>query len=139
MAQPAFRTQPARGVVLAVLNCSVGSADLWQEGFALGGDLQTFGQQHFVMCSGQLLPSAGFELALNSRPKSVAPKLKANNTTVATAILNIRCITDMLRLEAQRSKAILAPHGWVRGDSRESGNPGLVVTDSSFCRNNAQV
>ena len=93
---------------MAVLNCSVGSADLWQEGFALGGDLQTFGQQHFVMCSGQLLPSAGFELALNSRPKPVAPKLKANNTTVATTILN-RCITDMLRLEGQRSKAILAP------------------------------
>ena len=75
---------------MAVLNGSVGSADLWQEGFVLGGDLQTFGQQHFVMCSGQLLPSAGFELACNSRPKSVAPKLKVTNTTAAAMILKIR-------------------------------------------------
>ena len=93
---------------MVVLNCSVGSTDLWQEGFVLGGDLQTFGQQHFVMCSGQR-SSAGFEPALNRTPESVAPKLKATNTTVATTILKIPCITDMLRLETQRSKTILAP------------------------------
>ena len=94
---------------MAVLNCSVGAADLWQEGFVLGGDLQTFGQQHFTVCSGQLpLSSAGFELALSRRPESVAPKLKATNTTAATTILKIRCIADMLKPEAQRSKTILA-------------------------------
>ena len=93
---------------MAVLNCSVGSADLWQEGFVLGGVLQTFGQQHFSMCSGQLpLASAGFELALSRRPQSVAPKLKATNTTAATKILKIRCIADMLKPEARRSKTFL--------------------------------
>jgi len=76
-----------------MLNCSAGSADLWQEGFVLGGDLQTFGQQHFTMCSGQLLlPAAGFELALSSRPESVAPRLNATNTTAATTILTFRCM-----------------------------------------------
>ena len=89
-----------------VLNRSVCSTDLWQEGFVLGGDLQTLGQQHFAMCSGQLSPS-GFELALNRRPELVAPRLKATNTTVATTILKVRHITDMLRLEAQRSKTFL--------------------------------
>ena len=91
---------------MVALNRSVSSTDLWQEGFVLGGDLQTLGQQHFDMCSGQLSPS-GFELALNRRPESVAPRLKATNTTVATTILKVGRITNMLRPEAQRSKTFL--------------------------------
>ena len=93
----------------------MGSAALWQEGFVLGGDLQTFGQQHFTMCSGQLpLSSDGLKLALSRRPESVAPELKATNTTTATTILKIRCIADMLKPEAQRSKTFLLSLAKVR-------------------------
>jgi hypothetical protein len=88
---------------------------LWHEGFVLGGDLQTFGQQHFSMWSGQLLlSSAGFKLALSRSPESVAPELKATNTTAATTILKIRCILHMLKPEAQRNKDILAQFGQLR-------------------------
>lgn len=91
-----------------MLNSSVGSADLWQEGFALGGVLQTFGQQHFAVCSGQLWPSAvAFQPALSRRTESVAPKLNATNTSAVTTVLRNRCMTRMLRPEAQRSKTIL--------------------------------
>jgi len=106
--QPAFTTQAAPEAVLAVLNCSVGSADLWQEGSALGGVLQTFGQQHFTVCSGQLPSSAvAFQLALSGRPESVVLKLNATNTNAVTTILKIRCMTRMLKPEAKRSKTIL--------------------------------
>ena len=108
LSQPAFRTQPGPGTVLAVLNCSVGSADLWQEGFALVGVLQTFGQQHFAVCSGQLWPSAvAFQPALSRSTESVAPKLNATNTSTVTTVLRNRCMPRMLKPEAQRSKTIL--------------------------------
>lgn len=93
---------------MAALNCSGGSADLWQEGLDLGGVLQTLGQQHFTVCSGQLSSSAvAFQLALSRRPESVALKLKATNTTAVTTVLKIRCMTRMLKPEAETSKTIL--------------------------------
>ena len=93
---------------MAMLNSSVGSADLWQEGSAFGGVLQAFGQQHFAVCSGQLLPSAvAFKLALSNRLKSVVLKPNATNTTAATTILRIPCMIHMLDPEAERSKTIL--------------------------------
>ena len=110
MPQPAFRTHSAVGVAfVAALACSVGCADLWQEGSTLGGVLQTFGQQHFVLCSGQLASfAAAFQLALSKRPESVAVELNATNTNIAAMILKLRCIARMLRPEAERSKAFLA-------------------------------
>jgi hypothetical protein len=82
----------------AVFNFSADSAGLWQEGFALGGVLQTFGQQHFIVCIGQLLiPSVAFELALSRRPALVALELKATNTNTATMTLKIRRIVCMLK------------------------------------------
>jgi len=100
---------------MAVLNSSVGSADLWQEGFALGGVLQTFGQQHFVLCSGQLACSAlAFKLAPRRKLKSVVLRLNATNTSAATTLLKIPCMVCMLKPEAKRRKMILAQSGWRR-------------------------
>jgi hypothetical protein len=107
--QPAFRTQTAVGiVVLAALDCSADRAGLWQEGSALGGVLQTLGQQHFSLCRGQRASSAvAFQPALSRSPESVALKLNATNTHKAATILKIRCITCMLKPEAKWSKSIL--------------------------------
>ena len=96
-----------------MLNCSAGSADLWQESFALGSFSQTLGQQHLMECSGQLPPFAfAFQLALSRGAESVALKLKATSTYAATAILKVRCMTRMLEPEAKRSKPIFGPTGW---------------------------
>ena len=109
MPQPAFRTHSVLGVgFVAALDCSTGCADLWQEGSVLGGALQTFGQQHFVLCSGQLASSAvAFRLALSRRPESVAVELNATNTNTPAMSLKRRCITRMLSPETDRSKAFL--------------------------------
>ena len=109
MPQPAFRTHSVLGVgFVAALDCSIGCADLWQEGSVLGGALQTFGQQHFVLCSGQLASfAAAFQLAPSRRPESVAVELNATNTNTAAMILTRRCITRMLSPETDGSKAFL--------------------------------
>ena len=131
LSQPAFRTQPGAGAVLARLNSSVGSADLWQEGFTLGGVLQTFGQQHFVLCRGQLVPSAvAFKLAPSRKLKSVVLRLNASNATAATTVLKIPCMIYMLKPEAQRSKTILIRHGppLVRPEPVSSGSLGTRLS-----------
>jgi hypothetical protein len=70
--------------------------------------LQTFGQQHFVLCRGQLASfAATFQLALSKRPESVAVELNATNTNSAAMILRRRCIARMLSPEAEGSKAFL--------------------------------
>jgi len=74
----------------------------------LGGALQTFGQQHFVLCSGQLASfAAAFQLALSRRPESVAVELNATNTNTAAMSLKRRCIARMLSPETDGSKAFL--------------------------------
>ena len=56
----------------------------------MGGVLQTFGQQHFVLCSGQLASSAAaFKLAPSRKLKSVVLRLNASNATAATTVLKI--------------------------------------------------
>jgi hypothetical protein len=106
---PAFRTHSVVGVAFVTApTCSFGCADLWHEGSALGGVLQTFGQQHLVLCSGQLGSFASaFQLALSKRPESVAVELNATNATIAAMILKRRCIARMLSPEADGSKAFL--------------------------------
>ena len=118
--QPAFRTHSVLGVAfVAVLACSVACADLWQEGSTLGGVLQTFGQQHFVLCRGQLASfAAAFQPALSKRPESVAFELNATNATIAAMILKRRCIARMLSPEAEGSKAFLVSN-FEFGRSRE--------------------
>jgi hypothetical protein len=104
-----------------VLACSVACEDLWQEGSTVGGVLQTFGQQHFVLCRGQLASfAATFQLALSKRPESVAVELNATNTNSAAMILKRRCIARMLSPEAEGSKAFLV-------FNFEFGRPGAVL------------
>ena len=88
--------------------------------FHLGGVLQTFGQQHFVLCRGQLASFAAFQLALSKRPESVAVEVNATNTKTAAMILKRRCIARMLSPEAEGSKAFLV-------FNFEFGRPGAVL------------
>jgi len=94
----------------------------------LGGVLQTFGQQHLAVCSGQLWPPAvAFKPALSRGTELVAPKLNATNTTATTTALKIRCMSCMLKPEPWRSKTIL-----LRGQNRcMSGRPKQWVDLSS--------
>ena len=122
MPQPAFRTHSVLGIAfVSVLACSVACTDLWQEGSTLGGVLQTFGQQHFVLCSGQVASlAAAFQLALSKRPESVAVEPNATNTTIAAMILKRWCIARMLSPEAEASKAFLV-------SNLEFRRPGAVL------------
>jgi hypothetical protein len=106
---PALRTHSVvGGAFVTAPACSVGCADLWHEGSALGGVLQTFGQQHFVLCNGQDGSfAAAFQLALSKRPESVAVELNATNTKTPAMILKRRCIARMLSPEAKGSKRFL--------------------------------
>ena len=81
--------------------------------------MQTFGQQHFVLCSGQLASlAAAFQLVLSKQPESVAVELNATNTKTAAMILKRRCIARMLRPEGEGSKAFLV-FNFEFGRSRE--------------------
>ena len=106
MPQPAFRTQAAPGAVLS--RCSTVPWLLRIYGRKVPSWVAScrLSDNSTLSCAADSLRllAAAFQLALSRRPESVAVKLNATNTNTATTILKIRCITRMLKPEADGAR-----------------------------------